>query len=82
MRTTTQRKDAQMQQLSLSERQKILQVIMEQPEYGAKRISEILAASAGGEMKIPPKLVYQELKRLRLSTKEERYEYVAKKKVD
>ncbi|MCK5243378.1 SpoIIE family protein phosphatase [bacterium] len=82
LRTTTQRKDAQMQQLSLSERQKILQVIMEQPEYGAKRISEILAASAGGEMKIPPKLVYQELKRLRLSTKEERYEYVAKKKVD
>jgi serine phosphatase RsbU (regulator of sigma subunit)/transposase len=82
LRATTHRKDAQMQQLSLAERQKIIDVIMENSEYGAKRISEILASPQGGKIKIPPKLVYQELKRLRLSTKEERDEYVAKKKVD
>jgi len=82
LRSTSSRKDVQMQQLSLTERQKILKIVLTHPEYGAKRISEILASSMGGKVKLSTKLVYEELKRLRLSTRQEREEYVAKKKVD
>ncbi|MBN1596235.1 SpoIIE family protein phosphatase, partial [candidate division FCPU426 bacterium] len=82
LRTSAQRKDAQMQQLSMAERQKILDLVIQHPELGTRRIAEILATPAGGRLHLSAKLVYQELKRLRLSTREEREEYARKKKVD
>ncbi|MCD4813584.1 SpoIIE family protein phosphatase [bacterium] len=82
LRSNIARKDVQMQQLSLAERQQIVDAVMRNPLFGSKRISEDLAKMKRGKVKLSPKMVYQELKRLRLSTREEREEYVAKKKVD
>ncbi len=82
LRDAVARQDVQIQQMSLEERQLLLQVVIAQPELGAKRLSELLAQPDHGKLTVPERLVYQELRRLRLATREEREKYAAKKKVD
>jgi len=76
------RSQAQMQQFSQEERKQLLVLLIGQPDLGAKRLSELLARPEHGGLKTTEKLVYQELKRLRLSTRAAREAYAAKKKVD
>lgn len=80
LRETTQRKDAQMTQLSLEERAKIIEIIMQSPEHGPKRILVDLEALGQDVENINEKMIYEELKRLRMTTREEREAYVEKKK--
>lgn len=80
LRETIHRKDAQMQQLSLAERQKIIAIIMQNPEHGPKRILADLEDSGDDVENINEKMIYEELKRLRMTTREEREAYVEKKK--
>jgi transposase len=55
---------------------KILEVIGDHPDYSAKRIKEALATANYGAVDIDTTLVYRELNRLKLSTKEKRMAYV------
>ncbi|MFW6137554.1 MAG: SpoIIE family protein phosphatase [Spirochaetota bacterium] len=56
--------------------QKILEVVVEHPEYSAKKIKDALAAQGNGAVDISTTLVYRELNRLKLSTKQKRMAYV------
>ncbi len=56
--------------------QKIIEIIKRHPEASAKKITSMLASKEYGNIKIESKLVYRELKRLKLSTKEKRLAYV------
>jgi serine phosphatase RsbU (regulator of sigma subunit)/anti-sigma regulatory factor (Ser/Thr protein kinase)/transposase len=59
--------------------QKILSVVMKNPEYSARKIGEVLAKEEGSDLDIDTTLIYRELKRLKLSTKEKRVAYVRRK---
>lgn len=75
------RSQSQIQQLSQEERKQLLQLITARPELGAKRLAESLADPANGGLTVTEKIVYEELKRLRLSTRSAREAYAAKKRL-
>ncbi len=56
--------------------QKILDVIKDHPEYSAKRIRGALNTEAYGNLDVEEILIYRELKRLKLSSKERRFAYI------
>ncbi|RMG63885.1 MAG: HAMP domain-containing protein [Calditrichaeota bacterium] len=62
--------------LSIEVKTKIYDIIQKHPEYGAKRISNILNTEAYGFTKVSPRLIYEELKRAKLNTKERRIQFV------
>jgi serine phosphatase RsbU (regulator of sigma subunit)/anti-sigma regulatory factor (Ser/Thr protein kinase)/transposase len=82
LRDTVLRKDVQIQQLSLEERAEILKIVAEHPEFGARRIIRYLRNSQGEYSGFSERMIYQELKRLRLTKRLEREAFAAKKKVD
>jgi serine phosphatase RsbU (regulator of sigma subunit)/transposase len=82
LRDTVLRKDVQIQQLSLEEREKILEVVAAHPEFGARRIVQYLRDSQEEDTRFTERMIYQELKRLRLTKRPEREVFAAKKKVD
>lgn len=82
LKSTIMRKDDQIQQVSLAEQRLINEVVIKHPEYGVTRIVQQLGEMEGAGTTINEKMVYHELKRLRLTTKEARELYAAKKKVD
>ncbi len=55
--------------------QKILNIVRENPEATAKKITELLSLEEYGGIKLDSRLVFRELKRLKLSTKEKRIAY-------
>ena len=60
--------------------QKILDIIKDHPEASSKKIGELLKNEKYGSINIENKLIFRELKRLKLSTKEKRYAYVKRLK--
>ncbi len=80
--TDDSHKAAPMQQMSLDERHQLLVWVVSNPDWGAKRLADILATPEGGQIKMTERQVSQELKRLHLTTRAERETYAAKKKVD
>ncbi len=82
LRDTMLRKDVQIQQLSLEERTRILEVVADHPEFGARRITQYLRDSQEEYSRFSERMIYQELKRLRLTKRPEREAFAAKKKVD
>jgi len=50
------------------------------PDYSAKKIKEALATANYGAVDVDTTLVYRELSRLKLSTKEKRFAYVKRTK--
>lgn len=73
---------AEMQHLSLDEQQAVIKVVREFPAYGAAKIAACLAERAGGKEGFSVRQVARELKRLRLTTREARRAFAAKKSVD
>ena len=63
--------------VSLEVQQEILRIVTQCPSYGPKRISGALASEEHGRLDVPPRKVYECLKRLRLSTKEQRGEFTS-----
>ena len=55
---------------------KILEVVGDHPDYSAKKIKEALTTANYGALDIDSTLVYRELNRLKLSTREKRMAYV------
>jgi serine phosphatase RsbU (regulator of sigma subunit)/transposase len=76
------RKEKLIQQMSLEERQRLLEQVIRAPELGAKRLADLLGTPEGGSLQVTERQVYEELARLHLATREEREKYAAKKKVD
>ncbi len=76
------RSEVQIQQLSVEERRKLLDLILAHPEWGAKRLSQALSSQMESGTEVKERMIYQELKRLKLTTRAAREEFAAKKKVD
>jgi len=62
--------------LSIEVKTKIYDIIREHPEYGPKKISDLLNTEKYGFTKVSPKLIYEELKRAKLNTKAQRVAFV------
>jgi len=62
--------------LSIEVKTKLFEVIRNNPEYGAKRISDELDTEKYSFCKIDPRRIYEELKKARLNTKEKRENFV------
>ncbi len=62
--------------LSIEVKTKIYDIIREHPEYGPKKISDLLNTEKYGFTKVSPKLIYEELKRAKLNTKAQRLAFV------
>jgi serine phosphatase RsbU (regulator of sigma subunit)/anti-sigma regulatory factor (Ser/Thr protein kinase)/transposase len=63
-------------QFTYEQRAQMLSIVREQPELGATRIGQEMAARSEGTAKVDDKTVYTELVRLRLSNKRQRLDYV------
>ncbi|UCB44507.1 MAG: SpoIIE family protein phosphatase [Spirochaetota bacterium] len=74
-------KKREIQVVDLNISKKILSVVVKHPEYTVKKIGEVLASRKRGGIDIDPTLIYRELKRLKLSTKEKRIAYTKRKKI-
>lgn len=70
------RSEIEERHISIEDKAKIFDVIKENPELGAKRISEELDTEKYGWIKIDEKRIYEELVRSRLNTKELRLAFV------
>jgi anti-anti-sigma factor len=75
------REDLELKRVSLEARKKILEIVKEHPEYGAKRIMTLLNEDGHAGRKLTEKMVYDELKRLNLNTKELRIEYLKRSRL-
>ncbi|NOX37811.1 MAG: SpoIIE family protein phosphatase [Calditrichaeota bacterium] len=62
--------------LSIEIKTKIYDIIRQHPEFGPKKISDMLNTEKYGYTKVPPKLIYEELKRAKLNTKQQRIQFV------
>jgi len=62
--------------LSIEIKTKIYDIIRQHPEYGPKKISDMLNTEKYGYTKVPPKLIYEELKRAKLNTRQQRLQFV------
>ncbi len=70
------RQDVDLKRVSIEERKALLAVVKANPELGAKRIAEEFNKDKDESRQITQRMVYDELKRLGLNTKELRIEYL------
>lgn len=77
----TEVKTAGIKMISLDERQLLVDLVRDHPEYGAKRLTEALAALPVGAIQVSETMVYQELKRLRMGTRVQRETYATRRKL-
>ncbi|MFQ5511019.1 MAG: SpoIIE family protein phosphatase [Candidatus Krumholzibacteriia bacterium] len=70
------RKDVDLRMMTVEERKAMLKIIARNPDLGAGRISEEYNRTSGGTRKLNTRLIYNELRRLNLNTKEMRRGYV------
>ncbi len=70
------RSEVEERHISIEDKAKIIDIIKNNPEYGAKRISEELKTERYGNTEIDPRRIYEELVRSRLNTKELRMIFV------
>jgi serine phosphatase RsbU (regulator of sigma subunit)/anti-sigma regulatory factor (Ser/Thr protein kinase)/tetratricopeptide (TPR) repeat protein/transposase len=75
------RSEIEEKHISIEDTAKIYDIIKEHPEYGAKRIHEVLNTEKYGFTVIDEKRLYEELVRTHLNTKELRQAFVEKKKM-
>ncbi len=62
--------------LSIEVKTKMYDIIREHPEFGPKKISDLLNTEKYGFTEVSPVLIYEELKRAKLNTKERRIKFV------
>lgn len=79
--TVAARSQSQIQQLPQEDHKRLLELITLQPELGAKRLAQALSPDGSGGLAISEKVVYAELKRLRLTQRAAREAYAAKKRL-
>ncbi len=62
--------------LSIEVKTKMYDIIRQHPEFGPKKISDLLNTEKYGYTEVSPLLIYEELKRAKLNTKERRIAFV------
>ena len=70
------REEVELKRVSVEERKKLIEIIKGNPEYGAKRITEEFNAGKDPSNHLTERMVYDELKRLGLNTREMRIDYL------
>lgn len=75
------RDSSTLQQLSVEERTKVINIVYEHPEYGPQKISQALNTPRYGYLLLEPRLVYEELHRLNLSNRKQRESFVERYKL-
>jgi len=70
------RSEHDIKRVSIEQRKEILEIIRENPRFGAKRIAEVFNKGKDKNDQLTSRLVYDELKRMRLNTYEKRLEYL------
>jgi len=76
LQNKTLRSDYDMKRVSIEQRKELLEIIRKYPRYGAKRIAEVYNTGKKEEDKLTPRMIYDELRRMRLNTYEKRLEYL------
>jgi serine phosphatase RsbU (regulator of sigma subunit)/tetratricopeptide (TPR) repeat protein/transposase len=76
LKEQTIRSEIEEKHISVEDKAKIFDIIRENPDYGAKRISELLNTEKYGFTEIDEKRVYDELVRSRLNTRELRVAFI------
>ena len=75
------RQELELNRVSIEERKQLIEIIKGDPDLGAKRIAEEFNKDKDPPRHLGLKMVYDELKRLRLNTKELRVEYLRRHKL-
>ncbi len=75
------RKEHDIKRVSLEQRKEILRILVRNPQYGAKRISDEFNREKVESDRLSASLIYDELKRMRLNTYDKRLEYLRRNKL-
>jgi anti-anti-sigma factor len=81
LRNDQLRDDMSLKRVSLEARKQIIRIIVEHPEYGAKRITEEYNQERDENQRITERMVYEELKRLSLNTRDLRLDYLRRNRL-
>ncbi len=76
LRNDVLRDDVSLKRVSLEARKEIVRIVAGDPELGAKRITEEYNKSRDPSLHITERMVYEELKRLTMNTKDLRVDYL------
>ncbi len=76
LRNDVLRDDVSLKRVSLEARKEIMRIIAQDPERGAKRITEEYNKTREASLHVTERMVYEELKRLNMNTKELRLDYL------
>ena len=75
------REDITLKRLSIEARKRIIEIIAEHPEYGARRLTEEFNADRDDPHRVTERMVYDELRRLNLNTRELRIDYLRRNRL-
>ncbi|MDH3216328.1 MAG: anti-sigma factor antagonist, partial [Candidatus Krumholzibacteria bacterium] len=75
------REDLDLKRASIEERRALLEIVRKHPDFGAKRIASEYNSGEGIPRQVTEKMVYEELRRLNLNTKELRIEYLKRNRL-
>jgi transposase len=76
LRNDVLRDDVSIKRVSLEARKAIVRIIATDPDFGAKRIAEEYNKGRDSSLHVTERMVYEELKRLNMNTKELRLDYL------
>ena len=76
LRNDVLRDDVSLKRVSLEARKQILLIVANDPDLGAKRITEEYNKDRDAALHVTERMVYEELKRLNMNTKELRLDYL------
>jgi len=77
----TLRKESDIRRVSIEQRKEILEIIKKNPKFGAKKIAALFNEGKDEGDHLAAKIVYDELKRIRLNTYEMRLEYLRRNRI-
>ncbi len=81
LRNKVLRESETLKRVSLEARTDILEIMKQYPEYGARRLAEEYNASRAEAKHVTERMIYDELKRLDLNTRELRIEYLRRRRL-
>lgn len=76
LRNDILRDDVSLKRVSLEARKEIVRIVASDPDFGAKRIAEEYNRGRDSALHVTERMVYEELKRLNMNTKELRLDYL------
>jgi len=81
LRNDQLRDDMSLKRVSLEARKRIIRIIVANPEFGAKRITNEYNDGRDENQQITERMVYEELKRLNLNTRDLRLDYLRRNRL-